>query len=161
MRSVDFPRTYEGSNNLEIKQKEKRFPRTCVRVVGRVCCPPTYFYFASFVAAGILSRPTAFLIADIFRDVCDVRRQWLRLMPLDLHDIEFFFTCCVLTAVIDAFYDVLLQRLHERLVDRAVQFKRLSFWLLFGRCLIRMSAETLNIVWKRMAFHSPSGEILW
>ena len=34
------------------------------------CCPPTYFDCVSFVAAGILSRPTGFLIADkIFRDV--------------------------------------------------------------------------------------------
>jgi hypothetical protein len=70
MRSVDFPRSDEGRNNLEMKQEGKRFPRTCVRVVGRLCCPPTYFDFVLFVAAGILSRPTGFLIADqIFRDV--------------------------------------------------------------------------------------------
>jgi hypothetical protein len=62
MRSVDFPRSDEGSNNLDIKQEGKRFPRTCVRDVGRLCCPSTYFDFASFVATRILSRPTGFLI---------------------------------------------------------------------------------------------------
>lgn len=70
MRSVDFRRSDEGRNNLEIKQEGKRFPRTCVRVIGRLCFPPTHFDFVLFVAAGILSRPTRFLIADqIFRDI--------------------------------------------------------------------------------------------
>jgi hypothetical protein len=70
MRFVDFLRFDEGHDSLEIKQEGKRFSRTCVRVVGRLCCPPTYFDFVLFVAAGILSRPTGFLIADrILRDV--------------------------------------------------------------------------------------------
>jgi hypothetical protein len=52
----------------------------------------------------------------------------------------------MLTAVSGAFSDVLLERLCEGPVDRAVQFERLSFWLLFERSLIQISAETLGFL---------------
>jgi len=52
----------------------------------------------------------------------------------------------MLTAVSGAFSDVLLERLCEGPVDRAVQFERFRFWFLFGRCLIQISAETLGFL---------------